>query len=133
MQRFIFSTAILLFAFILWVIFMANTGQDMLLFEITRAIPFGDKLGHVMVFGSLTLMANLAFKGRVIRFKLGPVYYGALMVLAFVTLEELSQYFIATRSLDMFDYLANLLGILGFSWLTREIIKKASFFNEASP
>lgn len=133
MQRFILSTAILFFAFILWVIFMANTGQDMLLFEITRAIPFGDKFGHIIVFGGLTLMVNLAFKGRVIRFKWGTVYWGTLGVLAFVTLEELSQYFIATRSLDMFDYLANLFGILGFSWITREIIKKASFFNEASP
>ncbi|OUR84652.1 hypothetical protein A9Q77_01300, partial [Marinomonas sp. 42_23_T18] len=68
-----------------------------------------------------------------VSFKLGSIYWGALAVLVFVTLEELSQYFIETRSLDMFDYLANLFGILCFSWLTREIIKKASFFNEASP
>lgn len=131
MQRSLFSSVTLFFIFILWVIFMANTGQDMLLFEITRSIPFGDKLGHIIVFGSLTLMANLAFKGRVIKFKLGSIYWGALAVLVFVTLEELSQYFIATRTLDLFDYFANLFGILCFSWMSREVIKKASFFNKA--
>jgi len=133
MQRLFLSTAFAFFIFILWVIFMANTGQDMFLFEMTRSIPFGDKLGHIMVFGCLTLMANLALKGRLVSFKLGSIYWGALAVLVFVTLEELSQHFIEIRSLDMFDYLANLFGILCFSWLTREIIKKASFFNEASP
>lgn len=132
MQRVFLGSAFLFFSFILWVLFMANTGQDMLLFEITRRIPFGDKLGHIMVFGCLTLMANLAFKGRVIQFKFGSVYWGALAVLAFVTFEELSQYFIATRTFDLLDYFANLVGILCFSWLTREIIKKTSFFNKAS-
>jgi len=131
MQRLFLSFAFVFFIFILWVIFMANTGQDMFLFEMTRSIPFGDKLGHIMVFGGLTLMTNLAFKGRCIRVKFASIYWGALVVLLFVTLEELSQYFIDTRSLDVLDYLANLVGILSFSWLTREIIKKASFFNKA--
>ena len=132
MQRIILSTGLAFFIFILWVIFMANTGQDTFLFEMTRRIPFGDKLGHILVFGTLTLFANLALQGRCIRYHFMSIYWGAVAVLIFVTLEELSQYFIATRSLDVWDYLANLVGIFGFSWLTREIIKKASLFNKAS-
>lgn len=131
-QRIFLMTAICFFTFIIWIIFMANTGRDMFLFEMTRSIPFGDKLGHIMVFGSLTLIANLALKGRYFRFKFASLYWGSLAVLVFVTLEELSQYFIVTRSLDVFDYLANVFGVLCFSWLTREIINKASFFNKAS-
>lgn len=132
MQKLCLFLALMLFSFIVWVIFMANTGQDMLLFKVTRQIPFGDKLGHIFVFGGLTLMANLAFKGKVLNGKLGSVYWGTAAVLIFVTLEELSQHFVATRSLDLLDYLANLVGILSFTWLSKEVMKKASFFNKAS-
>ncbi|MGB0942939.1 MAG: VanZ family protein [Marinomonas sp.] len=129
MQKLFLSITFLFIAFVLWVIFMANTGQDIWLFELTRKVPFGDKLGHFLVFGSLTLMANLATRGKLMRFKLGSIYWGSLSVLIFVTLEELSQYFVATRTLDLLDYLANLLGILCFTGLSRELMRKTLFRN----
>ena len=129
MQKLFLSITLLFIAFVLWVIFMANTGQDIWLFELTRKVPFGDKLGHFLVFGSLTLMANLATRGKLMRFKLGSIYWGSLSVLIFVTLEELSQYFVATRTLDLLDYLANLLGILCFTGLSRELMRKTLFRN----
>jgi len=129
MQKLFLSITFLVIAFVLWVIFMANTGQDIWLFELTRKVPFGDKLGHFLVFGSLTLMANLATRGKQMRFKLGSIYWGSLSVLIFVTLEELSQYFVATRTLDLLDYLANLLGILCFTGLGRELMRKTLFRN----
>jgi len=129
MQKLFLSITFLFTAFLLWVIFMANTGQDIWLFELTRKVPFGDKLGHFLVFGSLTLMANLATRGKLMRFKLGSIYWGSLSVLIFVTLEELSQYFVATRTLDLLDYLANLLGILCFTGLSRELMRKTLFRN----
>ncbi|KJZ15233.1 vault protein inter-alpha-trypsin [Marinomonas sp. S3726] len=129
MQKLFLSITFLFIAFVLWVIFMANTGQDIWLFELTRKVPFGDKLGHFLVFGSLTLMANLATRGKQMRFKLGSIYWGSLSVLIFVTLEELSQYFVATRTLDLLDYLANLLGILCFTGLSRELMRKTLFRN----
>lgn len=129
MQKLFLNITFLFIAFVLWVIFMANTGQDIWLFELTRKVPFGDKLGHFLVFGSLTLMANLATRGKLMRFKLGSIYWGSLSVLIFVTLEELSQYFVATRTLDLLDYLANLLGILCFTGLSRELMRKTLFRN----
>ncbi|KZM42173.1 vault protein inter-alpha-trypsin [Marinomonas sp. SBI22] len=129
MQKLFLSITFLFIAFVLWVIFMANTGQDIWLFELTRKVPFGDKLGHFLVFGSLTLMANLATRGKLMRFKLGSIYWESLSVLIFVTLEELSQYFVATRTLDLLDYLANLLGILCFTGLSRELMRKTLFRN----
>jgi len=129
MQKLFLSITFLFIAFVLWVIFMANTGQDIWLFELTRKVPFGDKLGHFLVFGSLTLMANLATRGKLMRFKLGSIYWGSLSVLIFVTLEELSQYFVATRTLDLLDYFANLLGILCFTGLSRELMRKTLFRN----
>lgn len=131
MQKILLCVTSLFVAFVLWVIFMANTGQDMWLFEFTRKVPFGDKLGHFFVFGSLTLMANLASRGSLIRFKFGSIYWGSLAVIIFVTLEELSQYFFAARTLDLFDYLANLIGILCFTGMSREVMNTALFRNRA--
>ena len=131
MQKILLCVTSLFVAFVLWIIFMANTGQDMWLFEFTRKVPFGDKLGHFFVFGSLTLMANLASRGSLIPFKFCSIYWGSLAVIIFVTLEELSQYFFATRTLDLFDYLANLIGVLCFTGLSREMMNTALFRNRA--
>lgn len=128
MQKTLLCITFLFIAFVFWIIFMANTGQDMWLFEITRKVPFGDKLGHFFVFGSLTLMANLATRGKLISVKSGSIYWGSLAVIIFVTLEELSQYFFATRTLDLFDYLANLIGILCFTGLSRGLLTRKTLF-----
>lgn len=105
-------------AFILWILYLANTGGQSIFFELVNAIPFGDKLGHFGLFGTLTLLMNFACKLKTIKVRSVNLYFGALIVFSFTVIEELSQFFIASRTLDITDLVADIAGILFFSWLT---------------
>lgn len=104
--------------FILWIIYLANTGEPSIFFDFVRALPFGDKLGHFGLFGMLTLLMNFACKLKTIKMASLSVYWGAIFVFSFAVLEELSQFFVASRTLDITDVLADIAGIVFFSWLT---------------
>ncbi|WP_211183440.1 VanZ family protein [Thalassotalea sp. Y01] len=109
--------AALMLVFICSLLFMANTGQDNLFFEFKRGIPFGDKVGHFMLFGSLAMFANFAFRFRHLA-KTSVLQYGALLVLSLSTIEEFSQIFISTRTFSFYDLAANFLGISLFTILS---------------
>ncbi|GGP59312.1 hypothetical protein GCM10009347_27120 [Shewanella algicola] len=115
------------FGFILWIIYLANTGGNSIFFDLIRHIPYGDKVGHMLLFGLLTYVANLALLSR--HFLLGriPLYYGAVLVSIFVLSEEISQGFIPSRTLDIVDLIADAVGIILFSYLsglTQRILDK---------
>ncbi|AZZ98211.1 VanZ family protein [Pseudoalteromonas sp. R3] len=113
------------FLFIIWIIYLANTAQPSLFFELVKIIPYGDKVGHFVLFGTLTLCVNVASKFKV--FKLGTidVFWGTAAVFVFATVEELSQYLIPTRTLDMHDYIADMVGIILFTWLSRILLNSS--------
>ncbi|MEM8922035.1 MAG: VanZ family protein [Actinomycetota bacterium] len=97
--------------FIVAVIAAANLGIDHPGHALVRRLPFGDKLGHAGLFGGLTLIVNLALRGRRLRIGGVPVLVGTVAVVVFVVVEELSQGFVDRRSLDAFDLAADLVGI----------------------
>ncbi|MES9857270.1 MAG: VanZ family protein [Sedimenticola sp.] len=101
--------------FIIWVIYMANTGQNSLFFQLVRAIPYGDKLGHFFLFGFLTLGLNFVLHYRALNFKQRRIYYGSIIVSLFVMAEELSQYFLPSRTFDVVDLFADITEIVVFS------------------
>jgi VanZ family protein len=107
--------------FITWIIYLANTAQNSIFFELVASIPYGDKLGHFCLFGLLTLVVNFAFKLKSYTLISFNIYVGSTVVLFFVLLEELSQYFIPSRTLDITDLLADVVGIITFSLVTRLI------------
>jgi len=102
-------------AFIVWIIHEANIGRDNALFHAARATPYGDKLGHVLVAGVLTLVANFLARQRVLRIVRLPLPIGSLLVLGLAIAEEASQLYLPTRSFDLADGIANLCGIALFS------------------
>ncbi len=108
-------SGILTLAFTIWLIHEANIGRDNALFKLVRATPYGDKIGHILLAGILTLIANYFLKNRVWRVARVPLPVGSLIVVAILALEEASQYYLPTRSLDIIDALANLAGIALFS------------------
>ena len=118
MRKIIVIVAIVFILFIARIIFLADTGGSSIFFDLVKALPYGDKIGHLCLFGSLTLVLNWACGFRA--FKLGrwPVYYGTLLVSVFVLLEELSQGFFPTRTLDITDLMADAVGITWFSFLS---------------
>ncbi|MGM0443296.1 MAG: VanZ family protein [Fibrobacterota bacterium] len=109
----------LLFLFIIWLIIKADAGTPSLLQRQAELLPYGDKGGHFLTFGVLSLCVTLSFRFRTVG--LGPVqiYAGSVAVFLFSCLEEFSQLLCAERTFDTGDILANFLGIAFFSTVAR--------------
>ncbi len=112
--------------FIGWVIYLANTGQSSIFFQLVRAIPYGDKLGHLFLFGFLTLGLNIALNYKTFNLKQRKIYYGSTIVGVSVLLEELSQYFLPSRTFDVIDLGADIAGILLFSVISYMLSSRTS-------
>ena len=72
----------------------------------------GDKTAHFIFAALLTFFLNAAFPTkafRVWRFSILPL---SLVILALLAADEFSHYFIAARSVEVFDLLANFSGVL---------------------
>lgn len=72
--------------------------------------PMGDKIGHLGLVGTLSLLLNLTLKGRCAPRPFSRIMLGTLLVATVMTVEELSQAFFPSRTLDLLDGLANLAG-----------------------
>ncbi|WP_405630050.1 VanZ family protein [Pseudoalteromonas sp. Ld20] len=121
MHKLISSLSVAFLGFIAWVIYLANTGQNSIFFELVRSIPYGDKVGHFCLFGLLTLGINFVFKLKSYSLISCNIYVGSTVVFLLALVEELSQYYIPNRTLDAFDLLADILGIITFSLFTKLI------------
>jgi hypothetical protein len=123
MHKLISTISVAFLGFVAWIIYLANTAQHRIFFEFVASIPYGDKLGHFCLFGLLTLGANFAFKLKSFTLLSLKIYLGSSVVFVFVLVEELSQYFIPSRTLDATDLLADIVGIITFSLVTKFISK----------
>lgn len=122
-KRLIPLCAVAFFCFIIWVIYLANTGQNSVFFQLIARIPYGDKLGHFCLFGLLTLATNFAFKLKSFKVYSVELFLGTVLVSTFVIIEECSQYFIPNRTFDLIDLSADFIGIVFFNALTRYLRK----------
>lgn len=132
MTRFFLVLSAVFFGFILWIIFLADTGRTSVFFDLVKTIPYGDKVGHACLFGTLTFGINLGLSFR--RWKiLGlNLHVGTIFVVAFVVLEELSQARFPNRTVDPFDLLADAAGITVATvllWLVERRRKRRSSAN----
>ena len=115
MYRVIVIATAIFTSFIVWMIYLANTGQNSVFFNIATLVPYGDKLSHFFLFGLLALGVNLVLKLRSFRLARITVPIGSAVTLSAVMLEEFSQYYVTTRTLDYVDMLASIGGIAIFS------------------
>ena len=122
-NRIIPLCAVGFFCFILWVIYLANTGQNSVFFQLIASIPYGDKLGHFCLFGLLTLATNFAFRLKSFKVYSLEIFLGTALVSTFVIIEECSQYFIPNRTFDLIDLSADFIGILLFNAVTKYLRK----------
>ena len=106
------SLCIAFVAFLAYIIYAANTQSGGLFLNYVYVLPYGDKVGHLVLMGTLSLLANLSLSCRTIQFS-GRIriMLGTLIVATVVCIEELSQAFIASRSCDPGDLLADAIGI----------------------
>lgn len=104
--------------FIAWIIYLADSRQSSFFFDLVKATPYGDKVGHFFLFGVLTFGLNLVFRNR--GCAMGKVFipYGAVSVFCLVIVEELSQAFFPWRTVDIADILSDFAGIMAFSLIS---------------
>jgi VanZ family protein len=110
--------------FILIIIVLADRGQLGLL-GVIYEIPYGDKVGHFLLFGLLNLLINLAAfdSFRQVRpFTLAVRVDAVQMVL--MALEELSQNFFPERTASIWDVVAGYVGVMVFTGIALLIARR---------
>ena len=82
--------------------------------------PYGDKVGHLVLMGGLSLLVNLVPSVHSRRRHILAI----LLVAAIVSLEEVSQAWFVTRHSDLIDLAASLAGIVcwgGLGWWLKDV------------
>ena len=102
---------LLFFAFIIGLIVLADLDKKNLIMDIGHAVPWGDKIGHFILFGTLALLLNVALKFKQIKIYKRMFHLGSVIVFSFAVVEEISQLAFSTRTFDLIDVLFDLLGI----------------------
>jgi VanZ family protein len=103
--------ALLGFSFISWIVVQANKGSSNIFFDIVARLPWGDKIGHMLLFGMLSGLTIIAFHCRQLRINDYKIPIGAIVVLVFALIEEFSQIFFIQRAFELMDVGADILGI----------------------
>ena len=106
---------------IIGIVVMADTGH---LGFVARLydFPYGDKVGHFLLFGLLTLLVNLAaFEARPMQDRPALAIKVSLSLAVLIGLEELSQRWFPSRASSVLDLAASYLGVAVFAWLAIRI------------
>lgn len=111
MFRVFSSMTVCLFGFILWVIYLANTGSHNPLLALVQQMPYGDKIGHLCLFGSLNFVAILGLRFHRIRYRKLRIYTATAALAVFVLAEEITQLANPLRTFDWLDLSADALGM----------------------
>lgn len=113
--------AILFGCFILLIIVLADLGKLGFLYSIYD-FPYGDKVGHFLLYGILTLLIDLAlFRSLPPQRWMSVAVKCALVLALAITVEEFSQQYFAKRTFDLVDLTASYLGVIFFSWVALKI------------
>ncbi len=111
--------------FIIVVIVLADMGTLPGLIRGLYDFPNGDKLGHFILYGILSLLLNLAFTLRP-GLNLSHIILTVSLVLALlIGLEEWSQSLFGSRSMDIVDLLASYAGVTMAAFAAWRIRKRA--------
>ena len=114
----------LFFIFIIAVIVLADTGSLPHSIRTVFGFPYGDKLGHFILFGLLDFFLTRAFLSSFHSRPRGWVTLSVGLTLALlITAEEFSQKFFETRTFGLVDLFASLLGVVVGGWMAYKIKK----------
>jgi polysaccharide biosynthesis protein VpsQ len=107
--------------FMVGVIVFADLGMLDIVGFVNR-IPYGDKAGHFILYGILTLLIDLAlFRSRPDLSRHLLLSRAALILALLIGLEEFSQQFFAQRTFDLIDLAFSYLGVIFFSWIALRV------------
>ena len=103
--------------FMTMLVLLADAGRGQWLFQLANWVPGGDKTGHFVLFGILAFLVNVVTRASIVRIGRVPLLRGCLLVAVIASMEELSQLAFATRTFDLRDLGAGLLGIFAIGQL----------------
>ena len=109
---------------LLLIVIAANLGLGPFLFPFVYYIPWGDKLGHLILMGMLSFLVNLATGASKVRIFSKDILKGTLLVLVVVTLEEFTQLFLEFRGFSMIDLVFDYVGIIAFGKLAEVVVRR---------
>lgn len=103
--------AYLFIVMILLILIGATTNSLGFVGQFVHSIPYGDKLIHFILIGTLAYIVNYLMDFRRFTFLNRKFLLGTVLIFTIMTIEEFSQIFISTRIFDLLDLSANYLGI----------------------
>jgi VanZ family protein len=121
---------LLAFAFVLFLLLIAYWADSGTMPGLLKAIyifPNGDKVGHAVLYGTLTFLLNQAWPQRKVQVGKWSIPLGTILALLGATFEELSQFFFPGRTPDIMDLSCGFAGIIiatFFSLWVRRIMMK---------
>jgi len=86
-------------------------------------IPWGDKLAHFLLVGTLSLLVNLASGAATLSLGRVRVLIGSLALVVLATLEESTQLAVRFRTFSFSDLAANYLGIIVFGQVAARLVR----------
>lgn len=114
--------AILFALLILLIIVLADMGALPRYLRLLKDMPYGDKAGHFILYGILTLLVDLAlFRSLPNRSRKLLTVTSGLILAVLIGLEEYSQQYFANRTFSLTDLAASYLGVIFFSWLALRV------------
>jgi VanZ family protein len=115
----------LFLVFIIAVIVLADLGKLPHFVTALYDFPYGDKLGHFILYGLLNFFITLAFLSSRLSKPRGWVTLSIGLILAFfIAIEEWSQKLFSTRTFDLIDLSASYLGLIVGGWAAYKITKR---------
>ena len=110
----------ILFAILLTIlVILANFGLGSLLFGFLDYVPGEDKTAHFILFGMMSFFLNTELYFEKLSIYPVSIMKGSFILIVIVTLEEMSQYFIPSRTFSWLDLSASYLGIYLFGYLSK--------------
>ncbi|MBC8127800.1 MAG: VanZ family protein [Gloeobacteraceae cyanobacterium ES-bin-144] len=110
-RAFSVGIALAYIAFIIAAIIIANRGEGHQWWAFIERVPYGDKVGHLGLIGTLSFLCNLAFPTSREKNLLRVITRVTFILFILLSLEELAQAFIPNRTCDFFDWLADVVGL----------------------
>jgi len=92
--------------------------------------PYGDKVGHFLLIGILTFFVSLPFSFSLWSTTKKRIITILIIISIIITLEEISQNFFPSRSLDVMDLLFSYGGIFSFGGFVLFLSKKGALRRE---
>ena len=109
---------------VIYTILSATLGWYNPFLEYVHEIPFADKVMHVLLLGMFTLCTNFLLKFHTFKLSNRVLLTGSAIIFVLATFEEISQYWIETRTFDLLDLASNYIGIFIATFFILKNIKK---------